>query len=106
MMLHRWYFGDSPPIPGFVQSYEETSDAFGDEQTIDVDPTFSGEIKDFYSVNGQYAPTLTIEANRTHLMRFIHAAGYDIVQLQMTNFDDCEMQLIARDGVFHYTPYL
>jgi len=36
----------------------------------------------------------------------IHGAGYGFIQLTMVNAADCQMQLIARDGVFHYTPYI
>jgi FtsP/CotA-like multicopper oxidase with cupredoxin domain len=104
LMLNRFYFSTSAPAPGADPSYSAVANSYGVNQTIT--PNASPSSIDFYAVNGQYQPTLTIEAGRAHLLRFIHGAGYGIIQLSLVNATDCEMRLLARDGVFHTTPYL
>jgi len=78
--------------------------------TIDPEVTFEVEnLKDFYTVNGQYQPVVNLFENYTMLLRIVHASGVRVLNLivdadKSTN-STCKMKLIARDGIFQYTPY-
>eukprot|EP01060_Flectonema_neradi_P031929 TRINITY_DN496_c3_g1_i1.p1 TRINITY_DN496_c3_g1~~TRINITY_DN496_c3_g1_i1.p1 ORF type:complete len:641 (+),score=91.98 TRINITY_DN496_c3_g1_i1:42-1964(+) len=60
---------------------------------------------DFYSVNGQYNPTVTLTQNVATLLRMVHGGGNKHITLTV-NSNSCSLLLISRDGVFHSLPYL
>ena len=68
-----------------------------------IDDSVSGQ--DFYTVNGQFNPTLTVTAGKAALLRMVHAGHARHISLSLDT-PGCTMTLLARDGVFHYTPYL
>ncbi|KAJ9471510.1 Multicopper oxidase mco [Diplonema papillatum] len=56
-------------------------------------------------VNAQYQPSIDIYAEHASVFRFIHATGVQWVALSL-NDSSCYMTVIARDGIFQYTPYM
>jgi len=77
-----------------------------------------------FTVNGQYQPTITVETDRTQILRFINAGGVNSMEIGIFGGDDanggdhdhnhpdhdhdldgCVLKLIARDGIFQLTPY-
>jgi len=78
--------------------------------TVDPKLSFADEnLNDFYVVNNQYKPVVTMYADNPMLLRIVHASGARVLNLILdadknTN-KTCEMKLIARDGIFQYTPY-
>ena len=68
-----------------------------------IDDSVSG--KDFYTVNGQYNPTVAVTAGKAALLRMVHTGHARHISLSLDT-PGCTMTLLARDGVFHYTPYL
>ena len=70
-----------------------------------LDDSQSG--RDFYVVNGEYNPTVTIKADTATLLRIVHGGGNKHVTLWIDDpSQHCTLTLVARDGVFQYTPYL
>ena len=70
-----------------------------------LDDSQSG--RDFYVVNGEYNPTVTIKADTATLLRIVHGGGNRHVTLWIDDpSQHCTLTLVARDGVFQYTPYL
>jgi hypothetical protein len=80
-------------------------------QTVDPSPVWSSAFsstsnRSFYIVNGQYQPTTTITANHATLFAIVNTGITRIIELTLSdNKKYCSMQLIARDGIFQYTPY-
>eukprot|EP01126_Amoeba_proteus_P043141 TRINITY_DN4719_c0_g1_i2.p1 TRINITY_DN4719_c0_g1~~TRINITY_DN4719_c0_g1_i2.p1 ORF type:complete len:752 (-),score=73.66 TRINITY_DN4719_c0_g1_i2:24-2279(-) len=66
-----------------------------------------GDDNEFYAVNGQYQPYIEVTQGEVFLLRILHASGGRIIELLPLDPVDhgCTMTLIARDGVFHKTPY-
>eukprot|EP01060_Flectonema_neradi_P028616 TRINITY_DN3848_c0_g1_i3.p1 TRINITY_DN3848_c0_g1~~TRINITY_DN3848_c0_g1_i3.p1 ORF type:complete len:637 (+),score=112.67 TRINITY_DN3848_c0_g1_i3:37-1911(+) len=63
------------------------------------------QLDDFYTVNGQYNPRVTVTQNVATLLRMVHGGGSKHITLTV-NSAACSLKLIARDGVFHSLPYL
>jgi len=117
LVLFQAFFGGNDNENG----YAKTSDTYWmadyvgvanhfPNKTIDPNVKFEVEnLKDFYTVNGQYQPVVNLFENHTILLRIVHASGVRVLNLivdadESTN-SKCEMKLIARDGIFQYTPY-
>eukprot|EP00736_Rhodelphis_marinus_P008785 Rmarinus@m.4898 len=114
MMLNHVYISDGTPEVddadnggGFdLDDLTEIAARYGDDQTVDPNPEVSGS-DDFYSVNGQYQPVVSVTAGEAKMLRLMHASGTRMIELELVDPNNyCEMQLIARDGVFHQTPYM
>ena len=110
IMLNHMAFNGSDHLNAFnFLDYVHLVESY-DPITVPVelewgDTSSSG--KDFYVVNGQFNPEVTIESNDATLLRIVHAG--DICHLVLRLEQDvgkCEILLLARDGVFHQTPYL
>lgn len=85
---------------GLIEASGEVNNVPSDVQWLPGAPS-----KDFYVVNGQYNPTVRVVAGVATLLRMVHGGG----RYHLTLFADsphCTLQLLARDGVFHRTPYL
>jgi len=116
VMSHAWFGGDDT-VNGYLEYHIGfwSADYLGiakNYSTVTIDPnvTFQDEyLKDFYVVNNQYHPVVELPANHATLLRFVHASGGRILNLIVDPDEDtgetCEMELIARDGIFQYTPY-
>lgn len=116
VMFQAWFGGDDD-----VNEYTSYTNGFwmadyigvaNNYTTVTIDPnvTFQDEyLKDFYVVNNQYQPVVQLRANSAVLLRIIHASGARVLNLIVDPDEDtnasCEMKLIARDGIFQYTPY-
>lgn len=91
--------------PFAMMDYPTVSASY-DTQTIAANPTYAdGGERDFLAVNGQYQPSVDMEAGDTILLRLVHATGARMSFLRPAADTSCEMTLLARDGVFQYTPY-
>jgi len=73
-------------------------------QTVEPSPTFTTGLHNFFIVNGQYQPTVSMAAGEVRLFRFLYSGGWRIAELELSSAA-CRMVLVARDGVFQYTPY-
>jgi len=116
VMSHAW-FGGNDDVNGYLEYHIGfwNADYLGvaynyTNVTIDPNVTFQDEhLKDFYVVNNQYRPVVQLPANYATLLRIIHASGGRILNLIIDQDEDtgetCEVELIARDGIFQYTPY-
>jgi len=77
-----------------------------DPQTIDPNLSRTTSVDDFYLVNGQYQPTLTLVGDEVYVLRIVHGGGYRYLDLELDDANSrCSMTLLSRDGVFQYTPY-
>eukprot|EP01064_Diplonema_japonicum_P012557 TRINITY_DN19990_c0_g1_i1.p1 TRINITY_DN19990_c0_g1~~TRINITY_DN19990_c0_g1_i1.p1 ORF type:complete len:624 (+),score=96.65 TRINITY_DN19990_c0_g1_i1:41-1912(+) len=61
----------------------------------------------FYVVNGVLSPEVEMVNNDAALLRMVHAGDGQHLCLELDDDNNlCNMTLLARDGVFHQTPYL
>eukprot|EP01060_Flectonema_neradi_P002630 TRINITY_DN1166_c0_g1_i9.p1 TRINITY_DN1166_c0_g1~~TRINITY_DN1166_c0_g1_i9.p1 ORF type:complete len:562 (+),score=104.66 TRINITY_DN1166_c0_g1_i9:44-1729(+) len=117
MFNHINYNGSDPGAGGFFSIFsffdQEGVVSQYDPITVPLELEWNEERvketgKDFYVVNGQYNPTVTITAEDATLLRMSHAGDYKhlclVLEGESANY--CTMTLLARDGVFHRTPYL
>jgi FtsP/CotA-like multicopper oxidase with cupredoxin domain len=77
--------------PGAVNASYTLFAAVGEKQPLD----------NFLTVNGQYQPSTTVQVDRAQLFQFVGALAFPIIELQLSNLDDCTLQLVARDGIFN-----
>eukprot|EP01060_Flectonema_neradi_P021145 TRINITY_DN28684_c0_g1_i1.p1 TRINITY_DN28684_c0_g1~~TRINITY_DN28684_c0_g1_i1.p1 ORF type:complete len:568 (+),score=92.88 TRINITY_DN28684_c0_g1_i1:59-1762(+) len=118
MMLNHINFGGSDAgAGGFLNIFsffdqEGVVDQY-DDITVPLELEWNDERvketgKDFYVVNGQYNPTVTVVAEDATLIRMSHAGDYKhlCLVLEGDHAKHCTLTLLARDGVFHRTPYL
>ena len=118
IMLNHINFGGSDPGAGGFFNFFSFFDQEGvvnryDPITVPLDLKWNEERvketgKDFYVVNGQYNPTITVTAEDATLLRMSHAGDYRHLSLVLEGeySQHCTLTLLARDGVFHRTPYL
>jgi len=117
LVLHHAFFGGNDDENGCAKKTDDFWSADYVEvamnySTVTIDPnvTYADEnLKDFYMVNNQYQPVVSLRANHPMLLRFVHASGIRIqnliVDAEKETNKSCEIKLIARDGIFQYTPY-
>jgi FtsP/CotA-like multicopper oxidase with cupredoxin domain len=75
--------------------------------TIDPNVTMGATTSPhFVGVNGQFRPYFTVEQGEVFVLRMLMASGTRPLELVQTSGPKCEMKLLARDGVFHQTPYI
>lgn len=57
---------------------------------------------DFYTVNNQINPTISVMSESTHLLRVLHVGAWRVLRIvpEVPVGVTCEMNLMARDGVF------
>jgi hypothetical protein len=106
MTLSHVFLGESDPPRGelFQLSLPDLAAQFGGN-TVTPAPSFSANVSSFYTVNGQYQPTVYVASGSTALFRMLHAVGTRVVVLKISRPDLCEIRLIARDGVFQQGQY-
>ncbi|KAL6060354.1 Multicopper oxidase, variant 2 [Balamuthia mandrillaris] len=110
LLLNYFFFGDVPSLPGTVKNYIDVAEGYNNTNTIPLEfDNSASDLESFYTVNGLYQPTLDLEVNVTRLLRIVHASGFVPIMVGFTGpagGQDCTIRLVARDGVFHETPYL
>ena len=106
MVLHHYNFGpnDVGNEPHVFKSYPSISAQYKEKQSIEPNFKLSTSVKSFFAVNGIYHPTVSIKTNQATLFRMVNSATHRFIELELSSIN-CEMKLIARDGIFQYTPY-
>ena len=79
-------------------------------QTINPSPIFSNAAstgKSFYTVNGRFLPNIIIPTESATLLRMVNAGTPRTLELELDSTASklCTLTLVARDGVFQFTPY-
>eukprot|EP01060_Flectonema_neradi_P010420 TRINITY_DN17505_c0_g1_i1.p1 TRINITY_DN17505_c0_g1~~TRINITY_DN17505_c0_g1_i1.p1 ORF type:complete len:662 (+),score=143.37 TRINITY_DN17505_c0_g1_i1:37-1986(+) len=110
IMLNHLVFNGTDEYTGFTfLDYPSLIEQY-DPVTVPLNPEwgdFSESGKDFYTANGQFNPSVTMFAEDATLFRLVHAGDICHVALQLQqDKGHCEILLLARDGVFHPTPYI
>lgn len=111
MFMHHFMGPGDAAGGGFsMQSHTEIWDRFAgrypDMMEEFAAPNYSpGEIPsvDFYSVNNQLSPQISVADGSTHLLRMVHVGAWRVLILDhdaAASGSTCEMRLVARDGVF------
>jgi FtsP/CotA-like multicopper oxidase with cupredoxin domain len=86
------------------RNYTELADEIAGN-TIQTNEVITGE-GIFYAINGQYQPIIDINPDEASLLRFGHTAGVRVVEFELVDPNHyCSWTLVARDGIFQYTPY-
>jgi FtsP/CotA-like multicopper oxidase with cupredoxin domain len=96
---------DTSQYSQYIKSWLAISNSFP-HQTIDPDVRINQTPRNFVLVNGQYQPHIVLPLGRVVLLRMLFASATYPMELSLIGGGDCEMVLIARDGIFHRTPYL
>jgi len=99
-------YGLDTDEPFGFYDYPGVSELF-EFETITPSQEYFTDERDFYLINGLFEPVVTIYAGSVSLLRFVHVATTRIMEIEIDDDNgECEMLLIARDGVFQYVPYL
>jgi FtsP/CotA-like multicopper oxidase with cupredoxin domain len=71
-------------------------------QLWQADPPITAATEPTLLVNGQTAPTVTVQPGRWYRWRLVYAAMEDVATLSFvtTGTATCELQLLAKDGVY------
>lgn len=90
---------ESSPFNAFrLYTYPELS--LASQSNMEINPVFTDSIeKDFYLVNGQTSPTLELVKDYPYLLRVLHAAGGQPIQITSST-EACSFAIIAWDGVY------
>jgi hypothetical protein len=107
MVLNHIFLGAGDPVEGDMSQYslEELASKFKGN-TVPLFPTFHTGLKNFYTVNGQYQPSVTVASGSTALLRMLHAVGTRAIVMKLDRPELCEIRLLARDGVFQQGEYI
>lgn len=89
--------------PSVSYKYASAPEAY---ESLPPTPWFYTGNRDFYVVNGQFQPSISIQPDDVSLLKFVHAAATRFVELELVDpFGWCQWVVVARDGVFQPTPY-
>ena len=104
--LNNFNFKENTDLE-YIKSWATISAAYP-VQTIPPNIDFSranaAAGKEYYAANLQFRPYIKATAGTAFLLRILHASGTKVIQMEVEN-NACEMMVLARDGVFHHTPY-
>lgn len=70
-------------------------------QDVFPDSADGPPITDYFTVNGQYLPTINVQPRENRLLRFVNAGGVCMLQLSVPG---CTMTLTATDGIYLSAP--
>ena len=108
IMVHH-FFGASDDGGGAfaLENYQTISGRYT-SQSIDPNVVIHDATNaNFYSINGQFQPAVSVVQDDVHLLRMVHGGGARVMRMvQQVNANAaCVFTLLSRDGVFQATPY-
>lgn len=106
LLLQHLFFGASDGGAGAfaLASHPSISAAYGSEQTIALNASAAPTT---VVVNGEYQPSVPIFVGDATLLRFVSSSTTRTIELELDDpASRCEMQLLARDGIFQRAPFL
>ncbi|KAJ3111161.1 hypothetical protein HK100_002792 [Physocladia obscura] len=94
--------------PFYIMDHSDISNMFSNQTILPnvqwLDTTVA---QSFYTVNGQYQPTISVIAGSASLLRMVHAGMGVTFELELIDPNKyCNLTLLARDGIFQFTPYI